>query len=184
MGQEKTKKVSRSMMHQLISLIFEKQTERQAFPEDQKAESLADMMTESLPDVFFKKGLLPDRLSVLCDLSGISKSENLKTVIKNSNVELGLLIKIKDYFKDLSVKSTDEIEHEIYNVIYYAVIACALLYHHTRISSYSYNELQKNFSRLLKEDWLPDYILKLYHQAQEYCSGEIGEVTDPLESTT
>ncbi len=179
MQQKKQKKITRTMMHQLINLIFEKHAEKQTFPEDQKSELLADTMIKSLPEVFFKKGLLPNHLSVLCNISGISKTKTLKTVIKNDKVELGLLIKIKDYFKELSIKSTDQIEHHIYNVIYYAIIACALLYHHKRISSYSYNNLEKSFSRLSKEDWLPDYILKLYQQAQEYCCENMEKLTDP-----
>ena len=30
-------------------------------------------------------------------------------------------------------------------------------------------KLAKNYARLLKEAWLPNYILKLYEQTQHYC---------------
>lgn len=174
MRQEKQTKITRDMMHQLMNLIFERNSDGQTAPTDPKTEFLEDKMAESLPEDFFDQASLPDHLSALCDISGISKSETLKNVVRNDKVELGLLIKIKDYFKELSGKSADKTEHQIYNVIYYAVIASALLYHHKRISSYSYEQLASSFSRLSREDWLPDYILKLYQEAHEYCGKEGG----------
>jgi len=169
MGQEKQTKITRTMMHKLVNLLFEKTAQDQDTPVDQKSEFFEDTMAESLPENFFDRNELPDHLSTLCDISGISKGETLKTVIKNDTVELGLLIKIKDYFKELSGKSTEETEHQIHNVIYYAIIASALLYHHEKISSYSYEKLAASFARLMKEDWLPDYILKLYQEAEKHC---------------
>jgi len=168
-------KITRTMMQQLVKLIFEKDSGNPTGSTDQNSELFEEKMAAILPREFFGPNNIPDHLSVLCDISGISKTETLKSVIKNEKVELGLLVKMKDYFKDLSGKSTDEMEHQIYISIYYAVIASALLYHHERISSYSYEELAASFARLLKVDWLPEYILKLYRQAQTYCSPKATE---------
>lgn len=173
MRHDKPKTISRTMMHQLVNLIFEKDSGSPVNPPDQKSELLEEKMAAALPKDFFNQGHLSIHLSTLCDISGISKTETFKSVIKNDKVELGLLIKMKDYFKNLSGKSTTEMEHQIYNSIYYAAIASALLYHHERITRYSYEELATNFTRLLKEDWLPNYILKLYQEAQSYCTSKI-----------
>lgn len=167
------KKITRSTMHELVHLIFEKDPQGQTLPADPRSEFFEDQISASLPEDFFRQSNLPGHLSVLCDISGISKSETFKSVIKNNNVELGLLVKIKDYFKALSVKTADQMEHQIYISIYFAAIASALLHHHERISSYSYEELAASYERLLKENWLPEYILKLYREAHSYCGQKL-----------
>jgi hypothetical protein len=164
------KKISRTMMLQLVKSIFEKDSGNPVGPVDQQSEYFEEKMAAALPKDFFDQADLPDHLSVLCDISGISKNETFKSVIKNDKVELSLLVKMKDYFKELSSESSDEMEHQIYIAIYYAAIASALMYHDEKISSYSYEELAANFGRLSKEDWLPEYILKLYRKARTYCS--------------
>lgn len=167
--QHDKQRITRTMMQQMVELIFEKDSGNPTGSMDQKSELLEEKMAAILPKELFDPNNIPSQLSVLCDISGISNTETFKSVIKNEKAELGLLMKMKDYFKYLSGKSTNETEHQIFISIYYAFIASALLHHNETMSSYSYKELADSFSRLLKEDWLPEYILKLYRQAQTCC---------------
>ena len=169
MQHDKPKKLTRPMIQQMVDLFFEKDT-KDPVNTDSRSEFFENRMAASLPNSFFGKKELPDHLSVLCDISGISKTETFKSVIKNDKAELGLLVKIKDYFKRLSSNSVNDVEYQIYISIYYAAIANALLYHNEKISSHSYEELASSYTRLLKEDWLPNYIVKLYRDALTYCT--------------
>lgn len=169
MRKDKQTKMTRSMMHELVHLIFEQDPQSPTSPADPKSELFEDKMAECLPEDFFDRSRLPGHLSALCDMSGLSKTETWKTIINNDKAELDLLIKIKDYFKTLLSTSRNETEHQIYTSIYYAAIASALLHHQERISSYSFEKLAVNYERLIKEVWLPEYILELYRKAQIYC---------------
>lgn len=174
MQQGKQTKMTRSMMHELVRLIFQQDPEGQPTPADAKSELFEDKMAQSLPEDFFDRSHLPAHLSALCDLSGLSKNETFKNAIQNDKTELDLLIKIKDHFKDLLSKSQKKMEYQVYISIYYAAIAAVLLYHHEKISSYSYEELATSYERLITETWLPEYIIELYRNAQTYCSQKAG----------
>lgn len=169
MQHDKPKKLTRPMIQQMVDLFFEKDT-KNPVNTDVRLELFENRMAASLPEDFFGKRELPDHLSVLCDISGISKSETFKSVIKSDKAELGLLVKIKDYFKGLSGKSVDDVEYQIYISIYYAAIANAMLHRDEKISSHSYEELAASYTRLLKEDWLPNYIVQIYRNALTYCT--------------
>ena len=171
MKKEKLNKIIDTLMTQLF--YIEEISWASDVPVSQRADLIIDKISEYLFEDIFENASLPNHLTALCRISGLSKNETLKKFIKNDKVELWLLIEMKAYFKELCSKCSDKTEHEIYNVTCYAVIACALLYHQKRISNYSYKQLANRFSRFLKEEWLPDYILILFKQAQKQAEKKV-----------
>lgn len=137
--------------------------------DDRKAELLWDLLA----------GILPIRIS---NTKAHSKEpENLQSTISslleepigqllnNPNTDLISLRKVKNYAKRLSKNTESKNEHQVANIVYYAAVACALVFHHKRITKFSYSNLEKYFHRLGQEKWIPKYIQNLFARAYDYC---------------
>ena len=83
MSQEKPKTITCSMMKELVDLLFDNSLDNESVTGDPKSEAFGDKISSSLPEELFNRNDMPKHLLTLCDISGISKNETLKSVIKN-----------------------------------------------------------------------------------------------------
>jgi adenylate kinase len=138
--------------------------------EKDRAELLLDTLASKLP---VNPALLESLPAVLMSLSEELQSVSglpLGHLLQNSKTKTTLLRRIKDFGKELGTSANDEIERDVALAIYFAAIACALLFHNVKISEYSYKELEQSFKTLSKHDWLPPNLSRHFKKARRYCS--------------
>jgi hypothetical protein len=174
MGKESpTSGLEADKLHELFRICSEvPPAEEQTDSDQEKTELLQDILAETLP-VEVPKGNLNERLTTLCQISGISSGESINNLLSNTKTDASLLRKIKDYFKKQSAATKSESEHEVANTVYYAAIASALVNHGIRISSFSYKNLLESFDRLTQENWISKDIVQLFVKAQKVCTNKL-----------
>jgi len=139
----------------------------------QKAELMQDMLSETLISGTLKGSPLREELTHLCHISGLLASEPIRNLLCNSQTDIELIEKTKEHGKKLSKGTPSTTEHDTANAIYYAAIASALVFHDTKITKYSYKDLESAFAAFVKFDWVSPDILELFKKACEYCKEKI-----------
>jgi hypothetical protein len=127
-----------------------------------KSELLCDLLAQPFSYHIRKCESLGATLSHIPTLIDVMSDETIKDLLINSKTGLSIIKKIKDFAKQLSSSSGDKAEHDVANVIYYAAIAHALVYHQERITTFSCEELRKAFLKLKEENWITKSIGNLY----------------------
>ena len=138
-------------------------------PEQEKAELLHDLLAETLPFELPKKKLPKGVLYHLTQIPGVIIGEPIRNLLNNPQTNIVLLKKVKDYSKKLSQCADSEAKHDTANVIYYAAIACALLFHDKKITKFSHEELRDSFSIFSKTQWVSPDLSELFDKASKYC---------------
>jgi hypothetical protein len=82
-----------------------------------------------------------------------------------SSTGLEILVKIRDWAKELSRKSDNLMEHDAANTIYFLAIAYGIVFHKNKATKYSQDELNQAFNRIAKEKWIPDSYQQLLLRA-------------------
>jgi len=153
---------------ELLSICSEN-SQAKIGPDQEKAELLHDHLAETLPFEACKDGFVAENLSHLCQVPGLLTGESIRNLLNHSQTNISLIKKVKDYGKKLSKCATSESERDIANVIYYAAIANALVFHDLKISRFSYENLKNTFSTLIKSNWLTPDITQLFKTACNFC---------------
>ena len=174
MGKESpTSGLGPDKLHHLFQICSEAgPPEEQKDSDQEKLELLQDFLAETLP-VEVPRGNLTEQLTTLCQISGISSGESVNNLLSNPKTDTSLLRKIKDHFKKQSRASKSESEHEVANTVYYTAIASALVFHGTRLTSFSYKSLLESFDRLAQENWISKDIVQLFVKAQKLCANKL-----------
>lgn len=86
---------------------------------------------------------------------------------------MAVLRRIKEYGAELSRSAQSEAERHTANIVYYAAIADALIWHHEKISDFSVEDLRKSFSALGELPWLEPSVAELFRQAVQACRDDI-----------
>ncbi len=137
---------------------------------DNRTNLLLELLADTLPVDENHVAILPDILKTICqDLHSVA-GEPLGKLLLDSQTNLGILTKIKDYSKHIGVTEKPKDEHDVALVIYYWAIANALLYHQERITDFSSDELKNSFDSLCNQPWIPKNIVRLLAQASEQCT--------------
>lgn len=166
----KTFGLSPEKMAELLRMGTDEQNGAEPISDDQqKAELLVDRLAEPLPLSPSVMKLLPDISSLLTGVVGGCGSEPIGNLLKNSDVEISVLRKIKNYNNDLSKCAEAKIDRDIAVVLYYAAIASALVFYNKRISGLSYKDLDKSFSSLIGKSWIKTELVRLFTKAREIC---------------
>ena len=134
-----------------------------------KTELLHDYLTHTLAVYKYAGEELPAKQNKLRNTMNILSGEPIGKLLQSSETEIGLIRMIKDYSSKLSKRAKSKTEHQVANTIYYAAIAHALLFHGRRITRYTYENLEKSFSKLAKEKWIPNNIGNLFVKAAKVC---------------
>ena len=93
----------------------------------------------------------------------------LGEVLLNERTELGVLDKIKEHWKGRSTARCGEAAHAVGITIYFAAIASALLFHHTKITSYPYASLAESFKTMTERRWMAPELARHFSRARKLC---------------
>jgi hypothetical protein len=94
---------------------------------------------------------------------------SVKEALLDPRCDPDVLRVIKNHNKKLSATITSGPETAVTTTIYYAAIASALVYHHDRISQYSYTNLAERFTSQAQRAWLDQELKNLFVKAAEMC---------------
>ena len=156
-------------LHRLLKVCSEKVPENTQEDSDQKkAELLQDILSEPLTVETCTTGL-SDELTSLCTISGLLSGETIGNLLNSPRINISIVKRIKDINKEASSSSKNKVEHDIANVIYYATIAHALVYHGIRITEFAYDDLERSFSAFSKISWISTNLSELYKKAGCFC---------------
>ena len=95
--------------------------------------------------------------------------QTLKRLLLDPNTTLDLLNDIKQTYKTRAMHASSEMEKSCARILYYTVIANALVFHQKRISSFSYHTLKRNLTKLINKPWLDSDTRHLLMQACRVC---------------
>ena len=138
-----------------------------------KTELLHDYLAQTLILYKYAGEELPTKQSQLRNTINVLSSEPIGKLLQDPKTEIDLIRMIKDYSSKLSKRAKSKAEHHVANTIYYAAIAHALLFHDRRITRYTYESLEKSFSKLAKETWIPKNLVDLFAKATEICQSKM-----------
>jgi len=96
-------------------------------------------------------------------------SESLAHHLLQKETSIATLKQIKAHGAQLSRTASAPVEQEPANVLYYAAIAGALVYHKARITEFSLDELDTSFSRLATLSWVTISLGQLFEKATRTC---------------
>ena len=143
--------------------------------EQHKAELLRDLLEDVLPTdpavIEQMPTLLRQLYRELLPLAG----DSLGSLLANTQTNISIIRKIKDYGKRVAASSDSEAAYETSGAIYYAAIASGLVFHDDKITGYSYEQLEQYFSSLADQKWIPPEIIQLFNKAREICKHKAGE---------
>lgn len=141
--------------------------------ENNTTELLQDRLSETLLTGSLKDSPLSEELTHLCHISGIAAGESIRKLLSNPKTDIHLINKIKEHGKTLSQNSKTQAEHEAANVIYYAAIAHALIFHNSKITKFSYDELEESLAVFTRTDWISKDLSDLFFRAIKYCHDQL-----------
>ena len=142
--------------------------------DEEKAEQLNDFLAETLPLGSPSQRPLKDGVERLCTMSGLARSDAIRTLLKNTKTDIYLIRKIKDHYKDSSEQAVSKSELDAAKTIYFLAIAHALVHHDTLISKFSFDELRQSFSVYEKQKWILPDLKNLFERADKYCLDKLG----------
>jgi len=105
----------------------------------------------------------------LASLAGKSMGEALV----DSCSTLDVLKQIRCWGKGLAAEKPTGAEHAVGIAVYYGAITSALLFHDTKITSLSHEELADSVGRLIDRRWLTPQIAAHMRKAQQICRERI-----------
>ena len=118
------------------------------------------MVVDSLLDMLhgFRRDLLP--------LSGRPLGE----LILSPTTDLAVLQTIKAHGKQLASRpGCSESERDCGLSLYFAAIASAVLFHSQKITTHSYENLERSFRSLSEKPWMASNLAELFAQAKTLC---------------
>lgn len=99
----------------------------------------------------------------------VCNSKCVGRLLQDHDTSIGQLEELKSVYRRSSMKAMPSENKTAAVAIYYAAIAKALVSHGQKISTFSYKQLNRAFTALIKKQWIPDYIKQLYRQAAKIC---------------
>lgn len=145
------------------------ESEGQVTLEQKRSELLRDRLGEALPLDSSAPVTLPISPNSLCQVLGVLGGKPIVELLQNPETDISLIKCIKDYNRSLSQCTKSKAEHDVAIVIYYAAIACALVFHKKKITKFSFEELGHSFSSFIEKKWITDQLKELFSQARSIC---------------
>jgi hypothetical protein len=121
---------------------------------------LEHIIVDSLLGVLhgYRRNLLP--------LSG----RPLGDLLLSPTTDLAVLQAIKDHGKQLAIRpGCPAPEQETALAIYFGAIASALVFHSQKITSHTYESLDRSFGTLMGKPWISPQLAELFAKAQRVC---------------
>ena len=98
-----------------------------------------------------------------------SRGTVLADVLTASGSSLKSIRSIRRCAKQRAARNAMDPEYSVAITLYFAAIANALLFHGTKITTYSYDSLETSFNRLVSKPWMPEELGNLLTEARGYC---------------
>ena len=138
--------------------------------DEAKAEQLREYLAAGLRFDAETVQVLPKGLRRLCErmrpFTGISISD----LLLDEQTDIETLALIKEQSKKQNRLVSTDVEHAAATILYYAAIAHALVYHHQKITTLTFQTLQSSYEAFGTERWLPEDLRKLFVKAREVCT--------------
>lgn len=141
-------------------------------PEREKAEFLRNRLNETLPVTSKPSGKLAKKQGQMRRMIDTLAGDPIGKLLQNPKTDINLLRKMKNYGRRLSEQARTESEHHTANVVYYAAIASALVFHNQRITRFSSKDLETSFTLLGKAKWISSDLNSLFRKASQYYQNE------------
>lgn len=93
---------------------------------------------------------------------------SLGDILTASDADFATIKEIRQYAKKMTGGKGPEAER-VAVTIYFAAIANALLFHDAKITSYSYASLESSFNKLIKKEFMPERLRRLFVDSAEVC---------------
>jgi len=97
------------------------------------------------------------------------QQRRLREVLTDPGSDLVVLRAIRKWAKQQAQHTDPTAEHVVALTIYFAAIANALVYHRARITTASYEALERSFGQLLEKHWMPGFLAQLFGRARQAC---------------
>lgn len=173
MAEESTFGLKLEQLAEIFSLGLDDDLTTDMVYDDQTiAEMLRIQFSWQLP-----KGSFPsDSIFMMMGRMGFDTSslagKSFDEVLLDSRCDIDLLLTVKDCGKKLSRTLKSEAKKAIAITIYFSSIAAALVHHNTKITGYSYKELEESFSMLIGKSWMTPQLSSLFLRACEICQNK------------
>ena len=138
-------------------------------PEQEKTELLYDRLADLFPLDSAQQGAFPFIQDHLSSVLNLQRNEAVGEILQNSKSDIVVIRRIKGYYNKLSEHTDSKNECDVAVAIYYAAIACALVFHNEKISKFSYRRLERSFSSLISKSWISTELIKLFTEAHQLC---------------
>ncbi len=136
---------------------------------DQIKENVRKAIYETVPLRSDQHNIMPMLLDRLHKKLARMSNQSLIEILQDPNTDLFILQSIKDVYKQLSRGDGEDQRDQLSMMVYFATIASALVYKDTRITSHSFNRLEKDFSQLIEVEWLPQEFKELFEAGIRKC---------------
>ena len=90
-------------------------------------------------------------------------------LLLDRQAKLGTIKQIRDRAKAQAAGGSSEAKHAVMTTIYFAAVANMLVYHRTKITTYSYESLESSFEKLARKAWMPADLVELFWQSAKLC---------------
>ena len=137
--------------------------------EDQRKELLSDMLCSKLPVDGMLTKILPILVKSLSDELVAVSGFSLRDCLANSKTKPVILRRIKDHAKDSGNTADTQAQAEVAKIVHFAAIAAALVFHGSRISGHSYQDLRNSFELCVQQAWIPQDLMEIFTKAKDIC---------------
>ena len=95
--------------------------------------------------------------------------KSTREILLDPRADLEAIQLVKEQAKRRSQARTTEGEHSAQVTLYYAALASALVHHHHKLTSHSYDYLKKAYENLMGQEWLSADLMNLFSKAEKIC---------------
>ncbi len=96
---------------------------------------------------------------------------SVKNYLVDPSTPVELLKEIKEYHQRVAKTSHSEAERRVATAVYFGAIASALVFHHQKMTSYSFGKLGQAIHKLLGMPWINPNLKALLEQAGKALDG-------------
>ena len=157
----------------LLDLNLPKKDGREVLAEIKDDDNVSKLLHKHLISSLPKNATFLDSLLIRMGKMGygmqLFAGKSLGDVLLDAKTDTGVLQPTKTDGKMLTLTADSEKESAVAVTIYYAAIAGALVHHKEKISSSSYDMLDKSFSLLLSKKWLTPELRNMFSIARTIC---------------
>ena len=138
-------------------------------PDEKRTDYLYQILIGTLPLAREVKTTLPDLITgQVQDLVSIS-GRPLGELIQDPQTDLTTLKGVKEHCKQQGAKSSPQEEQDAFMAVYFAAIACALVYYGERISQHSTKNLRHFFDTYANKTWVLAELKPLFEKGFMAC---------------